>query len=82
MARLLNMREIVHLTAMPRVRRIAVENFLGTLDNTMPKEMHLLNLRNDAASYRWNIATVSAIKKGIEMMYKDETRDVKSVKCL
>lgn len=50
------------------VRRVAVENFLGTLG----KEGELyatLNMRQDARDYKWNAATQAAISQGIKLYY-------------
>lgn len=49
------------------VRTIAVENFLISLSgNRMADEM---NLEMDAASYKWNAATIQAIRNGIAAHY-------------
>ena len=47
------------------VRKIAVENFLGTMgtDDRAAKG----NLWADAQSYKWNAKTVSTILRGIEI---------------
>lgn len=47
-----------------KVRQIAVNNFLGSLDGLTVQEA-LGNLELDAASYRWNAKTRAAIHKGI-----------------
>lgn len=52
------------------VKRIAVENFLGTIDMNMSKMEHMANLSSDAADYKWNTATVGAIRTGIDEIYK------------
>lgn len=52
------------------VKKIAVENFLGSLDKSMTVWQHLANLSMDAMLYRWNGATVRAIRKGIQQAYK------------
>lgn len=44
-------------------KRIAVENFLMSVGKSRVEA--LMNLEMDAASYRWNAATVNAIRKGI-----------------
>jgi len=46
------------------VRKIAVENFLGSLDGLQGWEI-IANLKNDARLYKWNATTVNAIKAGI-----------------
>src|SRR5271157_2692533 len=60
--------QIEKLAARKGVRKIAVENFLGSLGSLRQIEA-LGNLFWDAASYRWNAATVDAIKHGIRMAY-------------
>ena len=52
------------------VRRIAVENFLGTLDASAGARGNLQNLGYDAALYRWNLATQNAIESGIKAAFK------------
>lgn len=69
MARLLTPKEILTLAAGAGVKRIAVENFLSSLDNALPMQGHLMNLEMDAASYKWNYATQSAIRAGIIIAY-------------
>lgn len=61
--------EIEKLASRRGVRRIAVENFLGTLPLEIGYEGNMTNLYQDAAAYRWNSATVDAIAKGIRMAY-------------
>lgn len=58
--------QIDKLASKSGVRRIGVENFLGTL-GSMTRYEATQNLYADAASYKWNAATVAAIRKGIEM---------------
>jgi hypothetical protein len=53
-----------------KVKQIAVENFLGSLDKTIPLWQQLANLSLDAMLYRWNGETVRAIRKGIQQAYK------------
>lgn len=55
---------IEKLASKPDVKRIACENFLGTLDGCTKSEA-LANLNLDAKLYGWNAATVSAIEEGI-----------------
>jgi hypothetical protein len=62
--------EIKVLVATPDARRIAVENFLGTMDVSLPRWMNEGNLDMDTRSYGWNGATVRAISKGIALAYK------------
>lgn len=62
-------KRIAELAESPGARTIAVENFLGSLatpiDDATGKRYALDNLERDARVYRWNQATVSAIRKGI-----------------
>ena len=48
--------------------RVAVENFLGTLDGMTWGEA-TANLEYDARSYEWNAATVRAIQAGIDINF-------------
>lgn len=57
------------LTSSPKVRKIAVENFLGSLEGLSRAEA-LANLSMDSKMYRWNSETVLAIKKGISILFK------------
>jgi hypothetical protein len=60
--------EIEKLASRKNVRRIAVENFLGSVHygDTTPREAYH-NLQADARSYGWNTATKRAIEDGIEL---------------
>jgi len=54
-------------------KRIAVENFLGSMDD-ITEETRMgtkANLMMDANLYRWNWATCMAITEGIEKSYAD-----------
>jgi len=51
------------------VRKIAVENFLGTLAGSTEDEA-LSNLVLDAKSYRWNAVTVRTIQAGIREHFR------------
>ena len=57
--------EIEALAALPGVRRVAVENFLGSLELCKTRWGAEINLQNDARAYRWNDATKRAILAGI-----------------
>lgn len=48
-----------------KVKRAAVETFLGTITSCSVEMEALLNLSKDANDNKWNMQTVSAIKKGI-----------------
>lgn len=59
---------ILALSKRPGVRPSAVINFLSTLRGN--KVDAVQNLKLDARLYRWNDATVEAIKEGIEEHFK------------
>lgn len=76
MVRHLTNEEIETLACKAGVKRIAVENFLGSLQlNSYMADA--ANLRADANVYRWNNQTVSAIMKGINVAYGYDTMRVK-----
>jgi hypothetical protein len=56
---------IEELASQRNVRRIAVENFLGTMPEDIGAAGNLVNLMQDALSYNWGKATVDAIVAGI-----------------
>lgn len=56
--------KIEKLASRKGVKRVAVENFLGTMDGSNKSDAWW-NLRADAKSYGWNDATVKAISDGI-----------------
>lgn len=56
--------DIEKLSARKGVRAIAVQNFLSSLDGTN-LACALGNLSMDARLYKWNSATVGAIRAGI-----------------
>jgi len=66
--------EIEKLASRKGVRRIAVENFLATVTACKKREYAIGNLYMDASLYRWNVATVEAIRRGIELASKEEGR--------
>jgi hypothetical protein len=66
MLRSLTDNEIAKLTTDPSVKKIAVENFCGTMGGQTLGEA-TMNLQADAKAYKWNAKTVSAIRKGISM---------------
>lgn len=55
---------IEELARQPKVRRVAVENFLSSLGG-LSFQGAKANLEMDAASYRWNEETYGAIWTGI-----------------
>lgn len=56
---------INELAAKRGVRAIAVRNFLGSLPSDAKRSDALANLEEDGRSYRWNSATIAAIRQGI-----------------
>jgi hypothetical protein len=62
--------EIEKYASRKGVRRIAVENFLGTLGFAGSMQGELINMRNDARVYGWTAATQAAITAGIKKAYK------------
>lgn len=62
---------LAELASGPGVRRIAVENFLGSISGSgMAEWEHLVNLAADARVYGWNAATVKAIRVGLALIYR------------
>lgn len=59
-------KEIEKLASLPKVKKIAVENFLSTLKGMSQYEAEM-NLAADAKSYKWSRETVKAIKDGIRL---------------
>ena len=57
--------EIEALASPKGVKRVAVENFLGTMG--ADRTAALMNMNADARSYRWNRDTVRAILDGIRL---------------
>lgn len=51
------------------IKQIAVDNFLGSLGGVSERDA-IDNLNMDAKMYKWNAATVSAIRKGIREHFK------------
>ena len=62
-----------------KARTVAVENFLNSADITMPLYIHMMNLSIDARLYKWNYATVKAIKDALQLKYLKQVKQVKSV---
>lgn len=56
--------KIAELASRPGVRKVAVENFLGSLDGMTYQEA-VGNCEMDARSYRWSLETVGAIREGL-----------------
>ena len=61
-------KQIEELANHPDVRRIAVQNFLGSLQGSTKLEA-TLNLAQDARDYKWNAATTKAIRRGIDLHF-------------
>jgi hypothetical protein len=55
---------------MGKINQTAVDNFLGSLDMSIPMEAHIQNALSDALSYGWNVATLDAIIVGIGEKYR------------
>ncbi len=51
------------------VKKIAVENFLMSLDKDYSYQDTKANLYNDSQSYKWNYKTIETIGKGINLFY-------------
>lgn len=61
--------EIQMLASRPGVKRVAVVNFLGTLEG-LTYEAALLNLDLDTRLYRWEYPTKHAIREGILLHFE------------
>jgi hypothetical protein len=61
--------QIEKLASKAGVKRTAVENFLGTLYAPAGRAGSLRNLYDDAASYKWNSATIEAIRAGVKLAF-------------
>lgn len=55
---------------MKNVKQNAADNFLSSLDISMPIREQQLNAMNDAFSYGWNQETLRTILQGIEKAYR------------
>lgn len=77
--RKLTLEEIRLLASKPGVRKTAVENFLFSMGTDYVTAMN--NLRLDLSLYKWNKATVNAIKKGISLATTTQQRR-RQKKCL
>lgn len=62
--------QITMLAGRSKVRKIAVENFLSSMGG-LTRDEALGNLYLDAGLYRWNSATIEAIRKGIMLATED-----------
>jgi hypothetical protein len=66
--------QIEVLASRKGVRRVAVENFLGSVGQAGGAANERRNLISDALAYGWNAATVSAISRGIGLHYRGTGR--------
>lgn len=74
MARELTADEIERLASRNNVKRIAVENFLGTVTANPNKDAAVGNAFADAKAYGWNRATLQAILTGIDLAFFGDGR--------
>jgi len=72
--RSLTINEIEELASRPGVRRVVVENFLGTMAD-YGEVAARANLKRDGKMYQWSPATVAAIEDGIRIA-TDENRKI------
>ena len=68
--------EVKKFSSAPGVKVIAVENFLLTVHHNTSVMFAKQNLVMDAKLYKWNSATVDAIKKGIEYVEQKSYTEV------
>lgn len=61
--------EIERYASAKGVKRIAVENFLSSLDPGSGSMGNTMNMHMDAQMYKWNEATVRAIEAGIRAAF-------------
>ena len=61
--------DIEKFASHPGVRRVAVENFLGTMPLEIGMVANQLNCAKDSVVYRWNGPIISAILDGIQEAY-------------
>ena len=62
------------LKKFPNAKKIAVENFLMTVSQCQNKYYALANLDKDRLLYGWNMDTVRAVRKGIDIASKVQVR--------
>jgi hypothetical protein len=70
MMKRLSAEEIEKFASRPGARRIAVENFLGSVPLEIGFDQNFLNLMKDAELYNWNASTVHAIRNGLKLMFR------------
>jgi len=56
-------------------QKIAVSNFLNTMDLSMRKSDQIKNAILDSALYKWNSATYMAVLEGIDKAYAQKRYD-------
>lgn len=54
---------------MQQEENIAVSNFLGSIDSSEDKYIHILNANDDARRYGWDKLTLLEILNGIHEIY-------------
>lgn len=69
MSQYITNRQLEKLANGKGVKEVAVWNFVGTCDNCGSRMYANMNLNEDARMYKWNQATINAIKKGIDIVY-------------
>jgi hypothetical protein len=79
-SRALTGEEIDRFAGRPHVKRIAVENFLMSVQHDGsggydPRRNAEANLKMDAVAYKWNSATVVAILDGLAMIFSAPGKD-------
>ena len=57
------------------LHKLAIDNFLGSMDMTMPKRDQIKNAVLDSALYKWSNATYTAILDGIDEAYAKKEQD-------
>jgi hypothetical protein len=67
---MLTSERIQKLASRKGVKTIAVQNFLHSVDANPDMTAALENLQYDAMCYKWNAATVNAIRTGILEHFK------------
>ena len=61
------------------INKMAVENFLSSMDMSLPEIAHQLNAMQDYDAYRWDSSTLKEIQKGITKAYKDKFTQNKAI---
>jgi len=66
--------QITKLAARPGVKKVAVENFLMTVETNGDAFTANVNCTQDARAYGWNAATQTAIRMGIDLAAAQKRR--------